>query len=44
MVQRKPLVAQVQITQEITEDYANKIGVAREKLDAYPRRTGQENK
>jgi len=32
MVQRKPMVAEVQITQEVTEDYANKIRVAREKL------------
>ena len=32
LVQRKPMVADVQITQEITEDYANKIRVAREKL------------
>ena len=32
MVQRKPLVAAVQITQEVTEDYASKIRAAREKL------------
>jgi putative transcription factor len=32
LVQRKPVVAKVEITQEITEDYANKIKVAREKL------------
>ncbi len=32
MVQRKPMVANVQITQEITEDYANTIRAAREKL------------
>ena len=32
MVQKKPMVANVQITQELTEDYANKIRVAREKL------------
>jgi putative transcription factor len=32
LVQKKPMVADVQITQEITEDYANKIRVAREKL------------
>ena len=32
MVQKKPIVAEVQITQEVTEDYANKIRVAREKL------------
>jgi putative transcription factor len=32
MVQRKPMVAQVQITQEVAEDYASKIRVAREKL------------
>jgi putative transcription factor len=32
MLQRKPLVASVQITQEVTEDYSNKIRVAREKL------------
>ncbi len=32
MVQRKPLVVAVQITQEVTEDYASKIRVAREKL------------
>jgi putative transcription factor len=31
-VQKKPIVANVEITQEITEDYANKIKVAREKL------------
>ena len=32
MVQRKPVVAKVEITQEITEDYPNKIRAAREKL------------
>ena len=32
MVQRKPMVANVQITQEVTEDYANTIRAAREKL------------
>jgi len=32
MVQKKPVIVEVQITQEITEDYANKIRVAREKL------------
>ncbi len=32
MVPRKPLVANVQITQEVTEDYANTIKAAREKL------------
>ncbi len=32
MVQRKPLVAKVEITQEPAEDYSNKIKVAREKL------------
>ncbi len=32
LVQRKPAVASVQITQELTQDYANKIRVAREKL------------
>ena len=32
MVQRKPIVANVQLTQELTEDYANKIKMAREKL------------
>ena len=32
MVQRKPVVAAVQITQEVTEDYASMIRVAREKL------------
>ena len=32
MVQKKPIVAKVDITQEITEDYATKIRVAREKL------------
>jgi putative transcription factor len=32
MVQRKPMVAEVQITQEVAEDYASKIRVAREKL------------
>lgn len=32
LVQKKPIVANVEITQEITEDYANKIKVARERL------------
>jgi len=32
MVQKKPIVAKVEITQEPTEDYANKIKQAREKL------------
>jgi len=32
LVQKKPAVAKVNITQEITEDYANKIRAAREKL------------
>jgi len=32
MVQRKPIVAKVEITQEPAEDYSNKIRVAREKL------------
>ncbi|MGD0644573.1 MAG: multiprotein bridging factor aMBF1 [Candidatus Bathyarchaeia archaeon] len=32
MVQKKPTVVKVEITQEITEDYANKIKLAREKL------------
>jgi putative transcription factor len=32
MIQRKSVVAKVEITQEITEDYANKIKAAREKL------------
>jgi putative transcription factor len=32
MVQRKPIVAKVEITQEPAEDYSNKIKVAREKL------------
>ena len=32
MVQKKPIVAKVEITQEPTEDYANKIKLAREKL------------
>ena len=32
LVQKKPIVANVQITQELTQDYANKIKVAREKL------------
>jgi putative transcription factor len=32
MVQRKPMTSNVQITQEVTEDYANTIRVAREKL------------
>ena len=32
VVHRKPMVANVQITQELTEDYPNKIRVAREKL------------
>ncbi len=41
---RNQWLLEVQITQEITEDYANKIRVAREKLVLNPRRTGQENK
>ena len=32
MVQKKPIVAKVEITQEPTEDYASKIKLAREKL------------
>jgi putative transcription factor len=32
MVQKRPIVAKVEITQELTEDYANKIRAAREKL------------
>jgi putative transcription factor len=32
LVQKKPMVANVQITQELTQDYANMIRVAREKL------------
>ena len=32
LVQKKPVVANVQITQELAQDYANKIRVAREKL------------
>jgi len=32
MVQKRPIVAKVEITQEPTEDYANKIKTAREKL------------
>jgi len=32
MVQKKPMVANVQITQEVAEDYATKIRAAREKL------------
>jgi putative transcription factor len=32
LTQRKPQVASVQITQELTQDYPNKIRVAREKL------------
>ena len=32
VLQKKPAVAAVQITQELTQDYANKIRVAREKL------------
>jgi putative transcription factor len=32
MVQRKPFVARVEITQELTEDYTSKIKSAREKL------------
>jgi putative transcription factor len=32
MVQRKPAVAKVQITQEVAQDYANQIRTAREKL------------
>jgi len=31
-VQKKPVVADVQITQELSQDYANKIRAAREKL------------
>jgi len=33
LVQKKPMVARVQITQEVTEDYATKIRSAREKLN-----------
>jgi putative transcription factor len=32
MLQKKPIVAKVEITKELTEDYANKIRAAREKL------------
>jgi putative transcription factor len=32
MVQRKPMVARVEISQEVAEDYSSKIRVAREKL------------
>jgi len=32
VVQKKPVVANVQITQELSQDYANKIRAAREKL------------
>jgi len=32
VVQKKPIIANVQITQELTPDYANKIRAAREKL------------
>ncbi len=32
MVQKRPIVASVQLTQELTQDYANKIRFAREKL------------
>ena len=32
MVQRKPMVARVEIFQEVAEDYSSKIRVAREKL------------
>ena len=32
VVQKKPVVANVQITQELAQDYANKIRAAREKL------------
>jgi len=32
MVQRKPTVAKVQITQEVAQDYANQIRTAREKI------------
>lgn len=32
VVQKKPIVAKVEITKELTEDYANKIRAAREKL------------
>lgn len=32
VVQKKPAAASVQITQELTQDYANKIKLAREKL------------
>jgi putative transcription factor len=32
VVQRKPIIAKVNITEELTEDYANEIRVAREKM------------
>ncbi|MCW4004459.1 MAG: multiprotein bridging factor aMBF1 [Candidatus Bathyarchaeota archaeon] len=32
VVPKRPIVAKVEITQEVTEDYANKIKAAREKL------------
>lgn len=32
VLQKKPIVAKVEITKELTEDYANKIRAAREKL------------
>jgi len=32
VVQKKPIVANVQITQELSQDYSNKIRAAREKL------------
>lgn len=32
VVTKRPIVAKVEITQEVTEDYANKIKAAREKL------------
>jgi len=32
VLQKKPAVANVQITQELTDDYANKIRISREKL------------
>ncbi len=32
VVQKKPVIARVNVSEELTEDYANKIRVAREKL------------
>lgn len=44
MVQRKPTSSNVQITQEVTEDYANEIRAAREKLGLTHEELRQKNK